>query len=292
MLCLAAVKLRGARGRKRSAIRRFVREAGSRSLFTLQTLHFYLYARWTKQYLLFAAAIVTRLGRPCKRWLARHYHGKVLTHEHARAILVVDRPIPLRDLEQIIPYPVARQFLLDSPLEMLAYECPCRHARPHPCQPTQVCLIIGQPFVDFLLEHHPEDCRRLTRAEALTLLEEEHLRGHVHCAWFKDACLDRFFAICNCCKCCCGGIEAMVRHNIPMMTSSGYVARIDPSSCAGCGRCQRGCPFDAIHVDGYAVVEYDRCLGCGVCVVRCERGAVSLIRDAGKGVPLDVRLMS
>jgi tetratricopeptide (TPR) repeat protein len=50
----------------------------------------------------------------------------------------------------------------------------------------------------------------LSPAEAVEILEAEHRRGHVHAAYFKDACLDRFYVICNCCKCCCGGIDAMV----------------------------------------------------------------------------------
>jgi hypothetical protein len=39
-------------------------------------------------------------------------------------------------------------------------------------------------------------------AEALDLLRAEHERGHLHSAWFKDVMLNRFYAICNCCKCC------------------------------------------------------------------------------------------
>jgi len=282
----------GERGRfVRPSTRRFIRASSRRSLLTLQALHFYIYARWTKRYLVTAAAIITRTGQRGKRWWADHYHAKVLSHDHARAIITVDKSIPLGDLEQMVPYPTARRFLLQTPLEIAALECPCRLARRSHCQPTQVCMIIGQPFVDFVLEHHARRCRRLTQAEAVELLEAEHLRGHVHAAWFKDACLDRFFAICNCCKCCCGGIEAMVRHKIPMMASSGYVARVDPSLCVGCGRCQDACPFQAILVNVEATVRDEACLGCGVCVGQCIEGAVSLLRDPSRPAPLDARLI-
>jgi heterodisulfide reductase subunit A-like polyferredoxin len=81
----------------------------------------------------------------------------------------------------------------------------------------------------------------------------------------------------------------MVRHRIPMMASSGYVARIDRLLCSGCGQCQDACPFEAILVDGQADVQRNACLGCGVCVGQCTRGAASLVRDASKGVPLDLR---
>lgn len=282
----------GERGRPlRRSTWRFFRASGVRSLFTLQALHFYTYARWTRHYLLTAAWFVTRTGPRAKQAFANRYHGKVLTHDHARAIIDVQASIPLQDLERIIPYPTARDFLLQTPLEMVVLECPCRLARPHHCQPTQVCMIIGQPFVDFVLEHHPADCRRLTQTEALELLEAEHMRGHVHAAWFKDACLSRFFAICNCCKCCCGGIEAMVHHGVPMMQSSGFVAQIEESLCVGCGQCQAACPFEAIQVNGKATVSRDACLGCGVCVGQCTQDAASLVRDPSKGVPLDVHVI-
>ncbi len=273
----------------RPSTRRFLRAAGLRSFLTLRAVHFYVYARWTPRYLLTAAAIFTRAGRRGKRWLADRYHAKLLPLEHAKAIVTVDKAIPLRDLEQILPYSTTRQFLLETPLEVAVLECPCRRARRNPCRPTQVCMIVGQPFVDFVLEHHAAHARRLTRAESLELLEAEHRRGHVHAAWFKDACLGRFFAICNCCKCCCGGIEAMVRYRIPMMASSGYVARIDPSRCIGCGRCRDACPFQAIRLDDKAVVCAETCLGCGVCVGQCPEGAASLVRDPEKPAPLDVR---
>jgi ferredoxin len=269
-----------------------IRACGFWPFFTHKGVHGYLYARWPKQYIgLFVNHLFYRLNPRGKSWLADHYHGKVLTHEHAKTIITIDREIPLRDLEQLIPYPTARKLLLRGPPDVAVCECPCRLARSNPCHPTQACLIIGQPFVDFLLEHRPNVSRRLAQAEALQLIEEEHRRGHVHAAWFKDVCLDRFFAICNCCKCCCGGIQAMVRHGIPMMTSSGYVAEVDQKHCRACGRCQQVCPFGAVVVNGKVEVDRSVCMGCGVCAGQCTAGAILLTRDVGKGLPLDVRLM-
>lgn len=70
----------------------------------------------------------------------------------------------------------------------------------------------------------------------------------MHTACFKDAMHNRFFAICNCCSCCCGGLEAMVQHGVPMVASSGYVAQVDELGCIACGDCEEACPFDAVHV--------------------------------------------
>jgi ferredoxin len=154
-------------------------------------------------------------------------------------------------------------------------------------------MVIGQPFVDFTLEHNPQSSRRLTQQEALDLLEAEHERGHLHSAWFKDACLNRFYAICNCCKCCCGGIEAMRKYGVPMLASSGYVAHVDKDLCTGCATCVDACPFDALSVEGdESVLDWEKCMGCGVCVEKCPSGALSLVRDEKKGLPLDVRLLT
>jgi len=269
-----------------------LRASGLRNLLNFRALHMYIYGRWTNQYInLLIKRIFPRLdARGRQRW-ADHYHGKVLTPEHARAIISLDREIPLRDLEQIVPYPVARDLVLKGPPEVAVYECGCRHARTNPCQPTQVCMVIGQPFVGFVLEHNPQSSRRLTQSEALELLREEHERGHLHSAWFKDVLLNRFYAICNCCKCCCAGIEAMRKYDTPMLASSGYVAQVDEKLCAACSTCEDACPFSAVKVDTTAEVNWEACMGCGVCVGQCPNEAMLLVRDERKGVPLDVRLV-
>jgi NAD-dependent dihydropyrimidine dehydrogenase PreA subunit len=269
-----------------------MKEAGLWRILSLSVLHSYFYGRWTNQYInLLVNHVTPRLGVRGKRWLADRYHGKVLTPEHAKAIVTLQEDIPLRSLERIIPYPLARDLVLKGPPDVAVYECGCRHARDDPCQPTQVCMVIGQPFVDFVLEHNPHTSRRITQAEALELLQAEYERGHVHSAWFKDACLDRFYSICNCCKCCCGGIEAMTKHGVPMMISSGYVAMINPDLCTACRTCVDVCPFGAIAVDGTSVVDWEKCMGCGVCVGQCPVEAITLQRDEKKGEPLDVRLL-
>ena len=269
-----------------------LRASGLRNLLNFRALHMYIYGRWTNQYInLLIKRIFPRLdARGRQRW-ADHYHGKVLTPEHARAIISLDREIPLRDLEQIVPYPVARDLVLKGPPEVAVYECGCRHARTNPCQPTQVCMVIGQPFVGVVLEHNPQSSRRLTQSEALELLREEHERGHLHSAWFKDVLLNRFYAICNCCKCCCAGIEAMRKYDTPMLASSGYVAQVDEKLCAACSTCEDACPFSAVKVDTTAEVNWEACMGCGVCVGQCPNEAMLLVRDERKGVPLDVRLV-
>ena len=268
-----------------------MKQAGWRNVLNLKALHMYVYGRWTNQYLnVLINKLLPRMGERSKKWLRDRYHAKVLTTDHAKALILHDHSLN-RDLEQVIPYPFARQLVLSGPPDVAVYECGCRHARANPCRPTQVCMIVGQPFVDFILEHHPHTSRRISQAEALEMLESEHKRGHLHSAWFKDVMLERFYAICNCCKCCCGGIEMMVKYGSPMLSSSGYVAQVDESLCDACGTCTDSCPFHAISVASLAELIWEKCLGCGVCIDQCPHEARTLVRDERKGEPLDVRLL-
>jgi Pyruvate/2-oxoacid:ferredoxin oxidoreductase delta subunit len=293
---LAAFVLVAERGRllRRSTLR-MMQEGGAQRLRDRTFLHTYLYARWPREYIGFALRyMLPRYDDAARQGAANAYHGKVLPTPLAKRLVSVQRDIPLRDVERVLPYPVARNLVLQGPPDIVAFECPCRGTRPNPCQPTQVCMIVGQPFTDFVLEHHPTRSRRLTTAEAVDLLEAEHQRGHVHAAYFKDAMLNRFYAICNCCRCCCGGIEAMTQRHVPMMTASGFVAQVDTTRCAACGNCERACAFDAVHVNrevGHAEVDWQACMGCGVCDGQCSRDAIHLVRDERKGIPLDVSVM-
>jgi len=276
----------------RNSTWKLVRAGGLRWVLNLSALNAYLYGRWIKEYInVIFNYISPRLGPRGKIWLTDRVHSKVLTPELAQAIINLDHHIPLRNLEQIIPYPIARDLVLKGPPDVAVFQCGCRQTRKNPCQPIQVCMVIGQPFVDFILEHHPLSSRRLTQEEALEILKAEHKRGHLHSAWFKDACLDRFYAICNCCKCCCGGIIAMTKYSVPFMASSGYAAQVNETLCTACAICQDVCPFGAIQMNETAIVNWEACMGCGVCVGQCSTQALSLVRDEKKGIPMDVRLL-
>jgi len=100
--------------------------------------------------------------------------------------------------------------------------------------------------------------------------------------------LDRFYAICNCCECCCGAMQAQ-RNGVPMLASSGYVSQLDPDLCIGCGDCTPYCQFGVLElVEELNHVIYEKCMGCGVCVSKCQQGALSLVRDEAKGTPLEI----
>lgn len=240
---------------------------------------------------------LARLSSPSLRTaISEAYHGKVLRLEDAGRIITINQDIELRNLDQVLPYAHAKDLILKNPGNIALYNCPCRAQKKDPCRPTEVCLIIGEPFADLVRLLQPFRSRRIDAAEALRILREEDERGHVHTAWFKSTMLNRFYAICNCCKCCCLGMKFMAEHRMKMILPSGYRAVVN-GDCVGCGRCARHCQFEALEirtviVEGRAekscTVRDEQCFGCGICVRQCQRGAITLIRDPAKGIPLDI----
>ncbi len=290
--------------------RAFLAEARKTPGYSLfDFLHGYLYARWP--YLYIGVGIGTH---PLARWLAPFmvwmdallvhkkrsdpvqstitfadtYHGKAVPLETAKRLVLIGEEIQIPDLEQVIPYQRARSIIMHDPGHIVVLDCPCRMAREHPCRPLDVCLIVGEPFASFIAEHQPERSRRISREEAVAILKAEDDRGHVHHAFFKDAMLGRFYAICNCCACCCGAMQAQ-RNGVPMLASSGYVSTVDEDRCIGCGDCNTFCQFQALEVvDGVNHVAYEKCMGCGVCISKCPQDALTLVRDVNKGQPLEI----
>ncbi len=287
------------------ALMREARRTRGYSLFDL--VHGYVYARWP--YLYIGVGLgehpLARIFGPLIRWLGRllprrpggdaarvtfadTYHGKAVPLDAATQLVTVEEDIRLTDLEQVIPYARARDIVLQNPDHIVVLDCPCRVSRPNPCLPLDVCLIVGEPFASFVAEHHPARSRWITPGEAVEILRAEDERGHVHHAFFKDAMLGRFYAICNCCACCCGAMQAH-RNGTPMLASSGYVAQVDAEQCIACGVCVDFCQFEALAVvDEVAAVDAAACMGCGVCVSKCAQGALALVRDPARGVPLEL----
>jgi ferredoxin len=294
--------------------REFIKEAqksNNYSLFNL--LHGYIYGRWTHFYIAVATgrhALSKRLA-PLVGWLGKMvenqasrvdaggnlsgsirmedtYHGKVVQLEAARQLVTVKEDIALGDLEKVIPYNLARDIILKNPDHIAVLDCPCRAAVEHPCLPLDVCLVVGEPFASFVVDHAPKKARMISQGEAEEILKAEDERGHVHHAFFKDAMLGRFYAICNCCSCCCGAMLAQSKGS-PMLASSGYAAEVDEGRCAACGICAEMCQFGAIAVNGKAEVNLEQCMGCGICANNCPSQAIHMVRMQSKGEPLEIK---
>ena len=290
--------------------REFVNEARKVKGYTLFDLvHGYIYARWSHFYIGTGIGtrnkwlsrgvfpVVERIGRllkdkprPAEETIefADTYHGKAVPLKTATQLVSVRESINLGDLEKVIPYKKARDLIFQNPDHIAVLDCPCRVARENPCLPLDVCLVIGEPFAGFIIEHQPQRARWITSDEAAKILEEEDARGHVHHAFFKDAMLGRFYAICNCCSCCCGAMQAH-RNGTPMLASSGYLAQVDEALCIQCGECEATCQFGALAMGENAMqVDSGKCMGCGVCVSHCAQDAIRLELAPEKGMPLEL----
>ena len=260
-------------------------------------LHFGLYGA-TPTYLKVLRALMV-LGPPAfRKHVSETYHAKVMTPEHAKKLITINRDVEYRNLEQILPYEHAKDLVLKNPSNIIAFECPCRAQRKNPCSPTDVCLVVGDPFADLFKLSSPRRSRRISVEEALEILDGEHRRGHVHTAWFKTAMLDRFYALCNCCSCCCLGLEGMRRLGVKNVLPSGFVA-YTRDDCTGCGRCAKKCQFKAIELRAVkksgrkktARILEEKCFGCGVCETVCRNENIALRREPSKGLPLDIEAL-
>ncbi len=225
------------------------------------------------------------------------YHGKVLTLKEAIKLVTQKKPLLLPPVnERVLPYKIARDVLLENPEAIAVGTCACRYVARKSClpMPAEVCLMVGEPWVSFITEHNSRMFRRISQAEATEVLQSAHERGDCHAAYFKKEMKGRFFAICNCCDCCCVGVRMwnMLEGAVPYLAPSGHSTTVT-ADCTGCGACAepKGCPFHAISLDekaGRAVIDHEKCMGCGACQRTCAAGALSLERDPAKGEPLDV----
>ncbi len=83
-------------------------------------------------------------------------------------------------------------------------------------------------------------------------------------------------------------------------TAPARMPWVSPQNCEGCGQCVNRCPRGILSMtetnvaDVYVpwMKQVDKCLGCGVGEGRCPTGAMRLVRDEGKGIPLDVRALA
>ena len=294
----------------RPKTRAFFEEADKIEGFSLyDRIHAYIYGRFP--YLYIGVATGNHRATPFVRFLfkviswfspdgepipeeekitaADGYHGKVVPLETATQLIKIDQEIAVALPEQVIPYKKARDIILMNPDHIVALDCPCRVSREDPCTPMDVCLVVGEPFASMILETQPDRSRMITQEQAATILQEEHDRGHVHHVFFKDAMLERYYAICNCCSCCCAAMNAQRNGNL-MLASSGYIAQVAIDLCIACGTCEADCQFDAIIVgdEGFAIVNQEECMGCSVCVDHCTEGALTLVRDESKPEPLEI----
>jgi electron transport complex protein RnfB len=153
--------------------------------------------------------------------------------------------------------------------EQAALGKPCSH-------PLETCLAFST-HEDAYADTLPAGFgRRVSREEALAVLDLAEREGLVHCTF--NVRQEQMF-VCNCCSCCCGFIRGLRDFDAPyLLLHSNFVAAIDPDGCTACGECGAPrCPMDAVaERDGTYAVDGERCIGCGACTVACPTQAISL----------------
>ena len=106
------------------------------------------------------------------------------------------------------------------------------------------CIGVGD-FADYMLE--TGKARKITREEALTILQQAEERGYVHQVTNIDG-EEKIFGICNCAVGVCNALRTSQLFNTPNMSASAYVAESDPEKCVACGKCVETCPAGAVRL--------------------------------------------
>lgn len=215
------------------------------------------------------------------------------TMEVLKAVPPITRVVPVEcevDLKQdtVMPYEDAMK-IVDKFDTFAVSHCYCRHHKDllgKPCQVTSEkvnCLTFGRS-ARFMIDYGFG--KEITAEEAKRILRECEDAGLVHKFFHeKSDPLRDEFAICNCCKCCCGTFDLFYRGAAPMMTYASHRAVVDGDLCTGCEVCVERCPMEAVALDGeVARVDMDRCIGCGVCAHHCPSGAMTLERTGMRSV--------
>ena len=226
------------------------------------------------------------------------YNAKVVGLEDAVKLVTVDTDVDLETPKSVMPFERAREIILEGNPTIAIGKCGCRSTMPEEdvkCipYPYEACMFIGEPAASFAAEHG-DTFRKIDSEEAVRLLEDFHERGFVQQAFFKSE-MNGFFAICNCCSCCCPSIKKMnmlLDGAVPFTNAagSGLIAEIG-DDCIGCGDCVERCPYHAIKLnedETSAEIIFDRCMGCGVCEGQCPTEAITLRAEPSKGGVLDL----
>lgn len=118
----------------------------------------------------------------------------------------------------------------------------------------------------------------LTRAEALTLLEEFNAEGLVHSVWtFKTPFIG---GLCNCTPTESRAMLGNLTYDLTVLHPGESIVRLNRATCLNCGACANRCWFGALSFDrGARRLELNqaKCYGCGLCTVTCPTQALDLI---------------
>jgi ferredoxin len=190
----------------------------------------------------------------------------------------VDHILPMEDVNQVI-----------EKFDTIAVaHCYCRHEKSllgKECKVTndkENCLFFGQT-ARFVIEYNFG--REITKQEAREIIKKTEADGLVHKTFHEKQDIEKDeYAICNCCKCCCGTFEMFYKGAMPTHTYASYIASVNLEECTQCEACVDICPMEAIGLEDEIMIDKDKCIGCGVCASNCPVDAISLDRTGKREV--------
>jgi ferredoxin len=164
--------------------------------------------------------------------------------------------------------------------------CPCRRARNEISDtvPNNTDMVFGR-WAEEYLDNYPGLYTRVSREEALELVESFDRHGFIHQIYGFPVREGASFVLCNCAKDVCIPLQAQRDRGYPAFRKGRSLAVVDAGACVGideCGACIARCPFGArVPGGGKASVVGENCYGCGVCVTACRGRATRLERRPG-----------
>ncbi|MBN2284000.1 MAG: 4Fe-4S binding protein [Deltaproteobacteria bacterium] len=237
---------------------------------------------------------------PLGRMAFNRYHAKVLSGKDIEKILTLNEDVSVLSEEnrRAIPFKYAYKIIFQEPEFIAVMDCPCKLATNAPAWSINSCLAVGKDLATFWLEHCEKyNARRISQEEALDLVRKFRDEGYVTQAFFKVATGGGTGVICNCHPDTCVSLIASrhgvkLRPDLSQSVESGYSVIRDAEKCTDCGICESFCHFQAIQwKDGNFLYNRELCMGCELCVEHCPEDALTLYRDPGKSLPLDLDLL-
>lgn len=100
--------------------------------------------------------------------------------------------------------------IVDSAEGLSLGPCACRAVFRNCDNPINTEIMLGLSRNVFV-EERPQDYREITKQEAKDILRQCHQRGLIHTI---IKCRQDFYAICNCCSCCCVPLRLSKKYGI------------------------------------------------------------------------------
>jgi formate hydrogenlyase subunit 6/NADH:ubiquinone oxidoreductase subunit I len=206
----------------------------------------------------------------------------------------------LEDTRGIADYDKVRDMIQKSVGPFMIGPCVCKIGKDiqkKPCKITKrrdVCMAVGPMAEMFLREGWGG--RKITKQEALeiqALNEKEGLIMQV-----ENNANPEFF--CGCCDCCCGPLHMgqYPPRSIDFIKNNVH-AKVNQELCNSCRACMKICPMKAATIPEEfdenellskngkpkARINLNKCIGCGLCVPKCLKKSIHLVKNDVEVVP-------